>query len=79
MNVGLVDLRVTQDLLDRLKRATEEILAQLFETRASKRGVKVDAFKQGVDFDGGLSGGRERAFGAFTRSSEATKSTGIGR
>jgi hypothetical protein len=39
MDVGLVNLGVAEDLLDRVKSATEQILAKLFETSTSERGI----------------------------------------
>ncbi len=54
---GLVNLSIAEDALDGFHGGTEEILAQLLETSTSDGSVEVDALIQGVDFDGGLSGG----------------------
>lgn len=56
MNIGLVDLRVAEDLLDGVQGAAEEILAKFLETSTSEGGVEVNTLEQGVDFDGGLCG-----------------------
>ena len=40
MDVGLVNLGVAED--DRVKSATEQILAKLFETSTSERGIEVN-------------------------------------
>jgi hypothetical protein len=42
MDVGLVNLGVAEDLLDRVKSATEQILVKLFETSTSERGIVVE-------------------------------------
>ena len=41
MDVGLVNLGVAEDL-DRVKSATEQILAKLFKTSTSERGIEVN-------------------------------------
>ena len=55
VDVGLVDLRVAEHLLNRLESRAEEILAQLLDTSTSEGCVEVDTLEYGVDFDGGLS------------------------
>jgi len=57
VDVSLVDLGVTEDLLNGVKGAAEQVLAELFETGTGEGGVEVDPLVKGVDFDGGLSGG----------------------
>ena len=58
MDVRLVDLKFTEDLLNRFKSTTEEILAELFETGTSEGSVEVDALQERVDFDGCLRSGK---------------------
>ena len=54
MDVGLVDLRITKDLLDRLKGTTEKILAELLESSVGEGGVEINTLKERVDLNGGL-------------------------
>ena len=49
VDVGLVDLGVTKDLLDRLERAAEQVLEELLETNTSEGGVKIGTLEEGVD------------------------------
>ena len=78
VDIALVDLRVTKDLLDGLEGGTEEVLAELLETSTGNRGVEVDTLEERVDFDGGLGGGREGTLGTLASSAETTQSTGVG-
>ena len=68
MDVRFVDLRVTEDLLDGIKSATEQILAELFEASTSKRGIEVDTLKERVDLNGSLSSRRQGTFGTLASS-----------
>lgn len=74
----LVNLGVAESALDRLHGGTEEILAELLETGTSDGGVEVDTLVERVDFDGGLSGGRESALCALAGGAETTKGTSVG-
>jgi hypothetical protein len=47
--IGLVDLGVSENLLNRFKSAAEEILAELFKTGTSEGGVEIDALEERVD------------------------------
>lgn len=78
VDVRLVDLGVTEDLLDRLEGGAEEILAQLLETGTGKGSVEVNTLEEGVDLDGGLGGGREGTLGTLASSAQTTKSTRVG-
>lgn len=77
MEVGLVNLRITEDLRDGLKSAAEEVLTELFETSTSERCVEVDALENGVDFDGGLGGRGQCALGPLTSGAETMKSAWV--
>jgi hypothetical protein len=79
VDVGLVDLGVPENFLNGLKGATEQILAKLLETSTSQGGVEIDALKQGVNFNGGLSRGRESTLGTLASSAETANSTGVRR
>ena len=78
VDVGLVDLRVAEDLLDGLEGGTEEILAKLLKAGTGEGGVEVDTLEERVDLDGRLGGGGESALGALASGTETTESTGVG-
>lgn len=75
---------LAEDLLDWLERAAEEVLAEVLEAGTGEGGVEgeggvqVDALEERVDFDGGLGGGAEGAYGALEGSAETTEGTGVG-
>ena len=58
MDIRLVDFGVTEDLLNRLKSAAEEILTKFLETGTSERGIEVDTFEERVDLNRCLSSRR---------------------
>ena len=72
VDLGLVDLRVTEDLLDGLESGTEKILAQLLEASTREGSVEVDTLEKRVDFDGSLCSGREGTLGTLASSTETT-------
>ena len=78
MDLGLVDLGITEDLLDGLEGGAEEILAELFETRTGEGGVEVDALEERIDFDRRLGSGGKGMLGAFASGAKTTDSTGVG-
>jgi hypothetical protein len=55
MDRRLVDLGITEDTLNWLHGAAEEILAQLFETSTGDGAVEVFTVCKRVDFNRGLS------------------------
>jgi hypothetical protein len=73
MYVRLVDLRIAKDLFDGLKSAAEQVLAELLEAGTGKGSVEVNAFKQRVDFDRRLCGGRKSSLSALARCSETSE------
>ncbi|KAL5537286.1 hypothetical protein ACEPAF_1109 [Sanghuangporus sanghuang] len=75
--VGLIDLGVPENLLDRLKRRPEEILAQLLESRMGDRGVKVDTLIERVNFDGHLRCRRQCTLRTLASGTESAKSTRV--
>jgi hypothetical protein len=77
MNVRLVDLGVAEDLLNRFKSTTEEILAELFETGTSERSVEVDTLEERVDFNRCLGSRRKGALSTLAGSAGTTNSTGV--
>jgi hypothetical protein len=46
VDVGLIDLRISEDLLDGLEGAAEEVLAELLKSGTGERGVEVDISKR---------------------------------
>jgi hypothetical protein len=46
MDIRLVNLGVTEDLLNRDKSAKEEILTKFLETGTSERSIEVDTFEE---------------------------------
>ena len=77
MDVRLVDLRVAEDLLNRFKGTTEEILAELFEAGMSEGGVEINTLKEGVNFNGCLSSRRKGTLSTLASSVETTNSMGV--
>ena len=78
MDVSLIDLGVTKDLLDWVEGASEKILAQLLKTGTSRGGVEIDTFEERVDFDGSGGGGGKSSFGTLAGGTETTESTWVG-
>ena len=74
MNLGFVELGISEDTVDGGGGGTEEILAELLETGTGDGGVEVDTFVKGVDFDRGLCGGREGTLSTLASSAETTES-----
>lgn len=79
MNVGFVNLGVSENFLDWLHSGAEEVLAEFFETSTGDGSVEVDTLEERVDFDGGLGGGRKSSLCTLASSAETTESTGVGR
>ena len=78
VDVALVYLGVTENLLNGLEGRAEEILAELLEAGTGERGVEVDALEERVDLDRGLSRRREGTLGALASGTETTESTRVG-
>ena len=79
VNLGLVDLGIGQDTVNRLESGTEEILAQLLEAGTGDRGVEVDTLEERVDLNRGLSGGGKSALGTLASGAETAEGTSVGR
>lgn len=77
VNLGLLDLGVLQDLLNRLDSALEGLAVDLLETGTGDVGVKVLAVEEGVDLDGGLGAVRKGTLRTLASSSQTTEGTGI--
>merc|ERR1719189_3158561 len=75
VDAALVHLGVAHSLLHRLKGALEEVRAELLKPSPGDGGVEVNALKQGVDFNVGLSRSRQSPLGALTGSSQTPQGT----
>lgn len=78
MDLGLVNLGVSEDAVDGLEGRAEEILAQLLEAGTGDGGVEVDTLEERVDLDRGLGRRRKGALGTLAGSPETAEGTGIG-
>jgi len=72
MDASLVQLGVSERLLDRLEGAAEEIRTEFLKTGASDACVEVNTLVEGVDLNISLGRGGERALGALTGGAETT-------
>ncbi|KAI6875793.1 Heat shock protein [Hortaea werneckii] len=77
VNLALLDLRVLQDLLNRLDGALEGLAVDLLETGTGNVGVEVLAVEERVDFDGGLGAVRKGTLRTLASSSQTTEGPGI--
>ena len=77
MDIGLVDLRVLEDLLDGVHGRSEEVLAELLESRTGDGSVEVDALEERVDLDRRLGGRREGPLCALAGGSKTADSTRV--
>ena len=78
VDLGLVDLGVGQDTVNRLDGGAEKILAKLLEAGTGDGGVEIDTLEERVDLNGGLSGRRESTLGTLASSAETTEGTSVG-
>src|SRR5262249_16758571 len=67
--------RILQHLLDWFHTLSEVIHVQIFELGTSNDGVEINTFKQGINFNVGLSSTGQSSLGTLTSSSQTTKST----
>merc|ERR1712183_840913 len=72
---ALVHLGVPHGLLNGLQGTLEEVRAQLLEPGPGDAGVEVDALKQRVDLNVGLSGSRQSSLGSLASSSQPPQSS----
>jgi NAD-specific glutamate dehydrogenase len=76
---GLVNLGVTENLLNGFHGVAEKILVEFLETGTGQGSVEINTLEQGIDFDGGLSSRRESTLSTLASSAETTDSTGVAR
>merc|ERR1719189_1968942 len=72
---ALVHLGVPHGLLNGLQGSLEEVRAQLLEPGPGDAGVEVNALKQRVDLNVGLSGSRQSSLGSLASSSQPPQSS----
>ena len=77
VDIGLINFRIMEDLLDWFKSAFEQVLAQLFEMATGEGCVKVDVLKKILDLDGGGGSGGEGSLGTLAGSTETAESPRI--
>ena len=78
VDVGLVNLGIAEDLLDRFESTSEEVLAQALEMVTSEGGVEVDTVDEILDLNGGGGSGGEGSLSTLTGGTETMESTGVG-
>jgi hypothetical protein len=78
VDLGLVDLGIRQDTVNRLEGRAEKILAELLETSTGDRGVEIDTLEERVDLDRGLSRRRKSTLGTLASSAQTAERTGVG-
>jgi hypothetical protein len=78
VDLGLVDLSIRQDAVNRLEGRAEKILAELLEASTGDRGVEIDTLEERVDLDRGLSRRRKSALGTLASSAQAAERAGVG-
>jgi len=54
VDLGFVDLGISEDTVDRSSGGSEQVLAEFLESSTGDGGVEIDTLEQRVDFDGGL-------------------------
>jgi hypothetical protein len=79
VNLSLVDASVLQDLLNRLKGASECLGVEILETGTSDGGGEILTVEERVDLNGGLGGVGKGTLGTLASGTETTQSTGIAR
>lgn len=73
VDLALLDVRILQDLLDRLDRAGEGLAVDVFETRTGDGGIEVLTVVEGIDLDRGLSGVGQSSLRTLAGSTQTTK------
>ena len=74
VHVILVNLGVAEDLVDGL----EGSLAELLKASTGEGPIEVNALEKGIDFDGGVRGGRQGAFSTFAIRAKPSDRTEVG-
>lgn len=77
VNGALGNARVLQDLLDRIKGASESLGVKVLETSTSDLSVEVLTVKEGVNFNSGLGSVGKSTLSTLTSGTETTQSTGV--
>ena len=77
VDIGFVNLGVTENPLDGIQGASKQVLTQSLETGTSKEGVEVDTPEERVDRDGGGGGGGEDSLSTFAGNTETVEGTTV--
>ena len=77
VNLGLLNLGILDDLLNRLDGALEGLVVDVLETGTGDLGVEVLAVEEGVDLDGGLGTVGESTLGTLASGSQTAEGTGV--
>jgi hypothetical protein len=77
VDLGLVNLRISKDTVDRGGGGSEEVLAKLLKSSTGDGGVEINTLEERVDFDGGLCRRGQGSLGTLASSAETTESTSI--
>lgn len=72
VNLSFVHLGVAEGLLHRLQGSSEKVCVQLLKARPGDGGVEISSLMQRVDFDAGLSAGRQSTLGPLAGRAQAT-------
>merc|ERR1712032_230385 len=70
---SLVDLGVTENLLDGLEAATEQVLAQVLEQSTSDGGVEINTLEESINLNGSGSAGGKSALSTLAGGAETTE------
>ncbi|EER32683.1 heat shock protein SSB1 [Candida tropicalis MYA-3404] len=79
VNLALVDLSILQNLFNWFQSGFEQSRVDVFESSSGNVSREIFTFKQGVNFNSGLSTRRQGSLGSFTSSSQSSQSSGITR
>mmetsp|Transcript_13983 Transcript_13983/g.17579 ORF Transcript_13983/g.17579 Transcript_13983/m.17579 type:complete len:124 (-) Transcript_13983:645-1016(-) len=78
MDRAFVNLGVSQDFFNRIQASSEKILAKILEQSSGDGSIKVNSFKQSINFNGSTCTRGKGSLGAFTSSSQSSKGSRIG-
>jgi hypothetical protein len=54
VDLGFVDLGISENTVDRSGGGSEKVLAEFFKSSTGDGGVEINTLEERVDFDGGL-------------------------
>eukprot|EP00126_Sphaerothecum_destruens_P006386 Sdes_comp19335_c0_seq2m10513 len=77
MNASLVHFGITKRFLNWINGGSEKIGTKFFKTSTGDASVKINSFKEGINFNGSLGGRGESSLSAFTGSPQSSQSTRV--